>query len=195
MPSSLCLHLCNMHLPHPYCLFPCPNISLTYVHVELIFLGETPKNYSPQIQHYNRSKIAISPKPSLFIYLQEHGKFAGSYTHIEKFLLYINHYCLHILREWQGLIYLANLLDLLWTASWALWAPSSPPLGNARRSNLMLPCVSNHSRSGFKGAMSLLCFKGGIPQQPCTSPFKWPECFLILNHGIGSHEPFDDVHL
>lgn len=59
--------LVHIHLPHPCCLFPCPNISLTYVHVELIFLGETPtKLYSPQIQHYKRSKKkTIPPKPSL----------------------------------------------------------------------------------------------------------------------------------
>lgn len=119
--------------------FPWPNISLTYVHIELIFLGETPtKLYSPQIQHYNRSKKLFHPHLAWirteFICLQEHGKFACSYTHTESFSF----------RQSLLLTYLKGVTEPYTSRESPgspldfLLSPMStilpPPLGNASRS-------------------------------------------------------------
>lgn len=104
---------------------------------------------------------------------------------------FINFNCLHIVREWQSLGPLASLfLDLLQTTPCA--APS--PL---RKGVLVvpsvLPCVSNHSYSGSKAAMSKLCSNDSIPQQPNTLILPTDRSvFLILNQELGSHELADD---
>lgn len=93
---------------------------------------------------------------------------------------------------WQSLVHLVSLLpDLLWIASWALWAPCSPPQGNFRWSNLVLPYVSNHNVLISRQQWACYASRIAFHNSPHARPSNSLSVVLIVNHGIGSHGLFD----